>query len=87
MREVIAQKLCANDGLKCFAMFEGKPLWMQYEDEAQAALDAISEAGFVIVPKEPTHDMTEPVVPAGEDRTPVLKIWRAMIEASQDPGA
>lgn len=77
MREVIAMAI-AKDILGS----DRKGLSRQYEDTAQAALDAISEAGFVIVPKEPTEAMIEAGGPWGAKYA--SEAYKAMIEASQE---
>ena len=50
-----------------------------YMPDAQAALQAIVDAGFAVVPFEPTHDMTGAVLEPCEDRRELVKAYKAMI--------
>lgn len=56
-----------------------------HEWAAQAALQAIHDAGFAVVPLRPTLEMTtagyETIYDYGHDT--YAEIWRAMIQASQ----
>lgn len=56
-----------------------------HEWAAQAALQAIHNAGFAVVPLRPTLEMTtagyETIYDYGHDT--YAEIWRAMIQASQ----
>jgi len=52
MREVIV-----DAAWKAFHESTKPAPYNQIRDAVEAALDAISEAGFVIVPKEPTEEM------------------------------
>ncbi|UAB77005.1 hypothetical protein INR77_09110 [Erythrobacter sp. SCSIO 43205] len=49
---------------------------------AQAALKAIEDAGYMVVPVKPCHDMTGAVLEPGEDRTKLVKDFKAMLPAS-----
>jgi hypothetical protein len=37
-------------------MYEGSPIWVDYTDEARAALDALAAGGWVVVPRPPELD-------------------------------
>lgn len=39
--EVVARAACSHNGLNPDEIFEGHPLWTQYEDEQRAALAAL----------------------------------------------
>lgn len=67
-----------------------EPRQPDFIDAAQAALTAITEAGMVIVPREPTQDMISAgIIERHEQPTPeawslaTSHIYRAMIEAGR----
>ncbi len=80
--EEIARGLCRDGGLcvgfchkqRCYSAIAA------YGTQAQAALAVITEAGYAIVPVEPTEGMlaNEPCPAEAEG------IWRAMIAATHD---
>lgn len=53
------------------------------EDIVEAALQAIHDAGFAVVPREPTEAMWDACM--GDDMAPP-EVWTAMILASQPKG-
>lgn len=66
---------------------EAKAFWEKAEKErlAQATLDAISAAGMVVVPREPTEEMKEAGIEDHHGHTgfaAMLHAYRAMIAAA-----
>lgn len=58
--------------------------WVSYESDAAAALKAISDAGFAVVPREPTEAMIDAGYDS-EDRegwSGPLSCWERMINAT-----
>jgi len=59
-----------------------------FDEQAEAALKAINDAGFVVVPKEPTEAMDDAgdkhVYSEGGYSTDVIAVWKAMIHAAQE---
>lgn len=51
---------------------------------ADAILSALAEAGYVVVPKDPTAKMVRGAVPPLEGREPIRNIYAAMIRAAQE---
>ncbi len=72
--EIIARAICAGDWRRRYprAMADSvaahvSVFWRNYIPSAQAVLSALSDAGMVIVPKEPTGVMIEASVTAIKD--------------------
>jgi hypothetical protein len=58
-----------------------------YMNEAQAALAAIKANGFAVVPVEPTEAMIEAGVNEMRDPSGLVRAYRAMLTAAQEPNA
>jgi len=56
--------------------------WVSYESDAAAALKAISDAGFAVVPIEPTEAMWDAAMREGYDQDPST-YYRAMINTGK----
>lgn len=54
VREIIARAACKAEGLEPAPTEPDQPAWIDFAYVADAALAAIEEAGYVVVPKEPT---------------------------------
>ncbi len=52
-----------------------------YADLSDAILSAINEAGYVIVPRDPTDHMIFEGINIGASRDKIVEIWQAMIGA------
>lgn len=88
--EIMARAMCISGGFSPDdTMPNGGPRWRYYKPGLQAALSALRDAGYVVVPVEPTEEMI------GEgDRVmygrygcsfEVAPIYDAMIQAAQVP--
>lgn len=81
LREVIARALCASESGSTLLWDELTSFdRIAFKRDAQASLDAITEAGFVIVPREPTKEMLK----AGARRSPPHGTYCAMIAAATE---
>lgn len=83
--EIMARAMCISGGFSPDdRMPNDGPRWRYYVPGIQAALSALHEAGFVVVPVEPTEAMIEAGRWPAEDDGP-LACYRAMIQAAQVP--
>lgn len=93
--EKVARAICWKNGMDPNLTLGGDGenfLWMEYESQAEAAIAvhkaALSEAGYVIVPREPTQEMFMAAINAfheenkGIEYAPLIG-WRSMIEAAE----
>ena len=82
-------------GARADALFDGRA-WQampkserqRYTDRSRGYHDALHEAGFVVVPREPTQAMRKAAVEADDKRTgseTCAHIFRIMIAAAQEP--
>lgn len=79
MVEQVARALCRFEGNPENTLFEGKPMWASYVEEARAAIGAM---------REPTASMFQAGLRAPDPNKvgaiPPLNIWLAMIDAALD---
>jgi hypothetical protein len=97
LREAVALAICYANGTHCFdnKCYAGKSCQNKGADcktEADAALAAIREMGYAIVPVEPTEamenaacgDLCRMVHDQVEDPLICSSIWRIMLKAAQE---
>lgn len=95
VEEIVARALCKLDEYdpdELGSHFGGGLLWTQYEDDARAALRALEEQGYAVVPREPTEAMVRAAMDEWhEDKNTVYlhvlmrDCWRAMLNAADVP--
>ena|SRR5690242_8454900 len=92
MIERVARALCQRNcghigGPDAESLVPGKKNWVFHTDDARAGFAALEEAGYVIVPREPTEAMVDAARdPRVANGSPISKgaheVWRAMIGAA-----
>ena len=91
LREVIAGAIAESDrnkesGVRMADLWGNESYRRTVTKHADAALAAIKQAGFVVVPAEPTEAMISAGLPIADlDSGHPEDIYRAMIEASNAP--
>ena len=72
-----------QDGIDTIISDHMGPLWTMWLDDADAALVALTDAGYVIVPKEPTEEMIEATARLYFGvKESVIDIYKAMLAAA-----
>lgn len=92
IEEIVARALCKEDGHdpdEWASHFTDEKLWMEWREAARAALRALEEAGYAVVPREATPEMQKAALGAFANLPDpkasawdAMQGWRAMLDAA-----